>query len=160
MRTRILTVAALILAATMAQAQLPPGKWWQRPEVIQELQLTREQQDRLDEAFRAAANDLIDAKASVEKLQVSLRGELDREQLRRAEIQRIAGQVSDARARLFERELLMLVDMRAVLTGEQWNRMRSRLDQFKERRGEGQRPMGGPGDRRPGAGGTPRGRRP
>lgn len=151
MTRRFLFAAALLTLGAVAHAQqLPPGKWWQRPEVVQELQLTNEQQQRLDEVFRAAANDLIDAKAAVEKLQVAIRGELDRPQVRRQELQRIASQLSDARGRLFERELMMLVDMRGVLTEEQWMRTRNFLDRM-------QRPRGNQGPhRRP----QPRGRRP
>lgn len=160
MKTRILAVIALFAFSSMAQAQMPPGKWWQRPEVVQELELTAEQRDKLDDAFRAAANELIDLKGDVEKLQIALRGELDRVQLRRPEIQRIAGQVSQARARLFERELMMLVDMRSVLTDPQWNKLRAHLDRMgpgpRERRGPGgaEKPM----ERRMPPGG--RGRRP
>jgi len=99
---RIVLAATLTLAAAFAHAQqLPPGKWWQRPEIIRELQLTNEQQDKLDEIFRAAANGLIDAKGAVEKLQIALRGEIDRSQIRRAEVLRIAGQLNDARGKLF-----------------------------------------------------------
>jgi len=131
---RIVLAATLTLAAAFANAQqLPPGKWWQRPEIIRELQLTNEQQDKLDEIFRAAANGLIDAKGEVEKLQIALRGEIDRPQIRRAEVLRIAGQLNDARGKLFERELAMLIDMRTVLTDQQWQRMRQALDRMKER---------------------------
>lgn len=113
---------------------MPPGKWWRRPELIQQLQLTADQQERLDEVFRAAANELIDRKADVDKLHVAIRGELDRPQLRKGELQRLAGQLSAARGRLFERELMMLVDMRAVLTDQQWTRIRTFLDRMQERR--------------------------
>ena len=147
MRTKILAFAALFLAASAAMAQLPPGKWWQRPEVVQELQLTSEQQDRLDETARSAAVELIDLKAEVEKLQVALRGELDRQQLRRPEIQKVAGQISQARARLFERELMLLVDMRATLSDAQWSRIRAHLDRMGQRERRGQRD--GPGADRP-----------
>lgn len=152
MSRHFVLAAALIALSAAAQAQhMPPGKWWQRPEVIQELQLTAEQQQRLDEVFRGAANELIDTKASIEKLQIAIRGELDRPQIRRQELQRIAAQLSEARGRLFERELMMLVDMRAVLTEQQWVRIRTFLDRAQER---------GPlQNRRPGPPG-PRGRRP
>lgn len=134
-----------LLTATLASAQnMPPGKWWQRPEVVRELQLTNDQRDRLDEIFRAAANGLIDAKADIEKLQVAMRAEIDRPQTRRAEVLRIAKQLGAARGVLFEREVTMLLDMRGVLNDEQWERMRNRLDQMRE-----QRPMrGGPQQRR------------
>src|SRR6266481_8919102 len=48
-------------------------------------------------------------------------------QLDRAAIRRDAQKLSDARGRLFERELMMLADMRGVLNESQWNRMRSGL---------------------------------
>ncbi|HET8772305.1 MAG TPA: periplasmic heavy metal sensor [Thermoanaerobaculia bacterium] len=139
---RLLIAVAVLACAAIAEGQggMPPGKWWQRPEVIRELQLTSEQQGRLDEIFRGAANDLIDAKGDVEKLQIAIRGELDRPQLRKAEALRIAGQLSAARGRLFEREVAMLLDMRAVLNEQQWARMRKHLDRQGGGRPRGRRP--------------------
>ena len=129
---RMIVVAALLASAVIVEAQqMPPGKWWRRPEVIQRLELTNEQQDQLDEVFRAAADELIDAKAAVEKLQVQLRGELDRAQVRRPELQRIARQLSEARGKLFERELMMLADMRGVLDEQQWRKVREFMDHHR-----------------------------
>lgn len=140
MTRRFLIAIALLACAAVAQAQqMPPGKWWRRAEVVQELQLSTEQQDRLDEIFRVAANELIDGRAAVEKLQIAIRAEIDRAQPRRQELQRIAQQLSDARGRLFERELMMLLDMRGVLNEQQWRRMRAHLDRMQERRND--RPM-------------------
>ena len=145
MKRMILAVAALVLFTAIAEAQqMPPGKWWRRAEVIRELSLTAEQQEQLDEVFRSAANDLIDAKAAVEKLQIALRGEIDRSQLRRGDIQRIVADLNVARGRLFEREMMMLVDMRGVLSEPQWNRLRQRLDQMQAQRPMDRRPMPGP----------------
>lgn len=129
-----LPLAALILVAATATAQLPPGKWWRRPEIIQQLVLSDEQQDRLDAIFRSAANDLIDLRGSVEKQNIALRGLLDQPQLDRAAIHREAARLSEAKARLFDRELSMLVDMRAVLTDPQWNRMRNQLERLGAQR--------------------------
>lgn len=121
----------LCLVTTSAFAQLPPGKWWRRPEIVQTLSLTEEQQDRLDAIFRAAANDLIDAKAEMDKGSIALRGEIDKPQLDRAAIRAITQRINQARSRRFEREVMMLVDMRAVLTDVQWNRMRAELDRMQ-----------------------------
>lgn len=137
MTRRTLVAAALLLAATILSAQpqpLPPGKWWQRPETVRELALTNEQQDRLDAIFRSAANELIDLKGDADKLQIQLRGELDRTQLRRSEIKALAGKLNEARSKLFERELMMLLDMRAVLSDRQWEQMRSHLERMEDRR--------------------------
>lgn len=136
---RVFVIAALLIAASLLEAQqLPPGKWWRRQEVVRQLELTSDQQSKLDEVFRKASDDLIDAKANVEKLQISLRGELDRTQLRRAELQRIAAQLTQARGKLFEHELMMLADMRGVLNEEQWTRLRTFLERVQERRRDNQ----------------------
>lgn len=136
---KLIVIAALLAGAALMDAQpgppgrppMPPGKWWWRNEIAQKLELNRGQQNRLDEIFEAAADDLIDAKGNVKKLEVALRGELDRTQLRRAEIQRIATQLSAARARLFERELMMLVDMRDVLGTHQWQRLQQETERHQ-----------------------------
>ena len=125
-----LAVAILFLATTVIAADLPPGRWWRQPAIVQMLVLTDDQQSRLESIFRGNANDLIDLKAEVEKSNIALRGELDRPQLDRAAIRRVAVRLNDARARLFERELMMLVDMRSVLNDTQWNRLRSELDRI------------------------------
>lgn len=125
-----LLLAALAVAVTtsaFAQANLPPGKWWRRPEIVQILNLTEEQQEKLETTFRTSSSDLIDLRGEVEKQNITLRGDLDQAQLDRVAIRRDAQKLSDARGRLFERELMMLADMRGVLNESQWNRMRSGL---------------------------------
>jgi Spy/CpxP family protein refolding chaperone len=128
---RILLTLTTLFVAVGAFAQLPPGKWWRRPEIVQALNLSDEQQDRLEAIFRSSAIDLIDLKAEVDKAAIALRGELDRPQLDRAAIRRMATRLSEARGRLFDRELTMLVEMRSVLTDPQWNRMRNEIDRLE-----------------------------
>jgi Skp family chaperone for outer membrane proteins len=136
-------IAALVLSAAVATStaaqQLPPGKWWRRPEVVRVLALSPDQQTRLDAIFNAVSADLIDARGDVEKLNVALRAELDQPQLSRPNIQRITRSLNEARARLFEREMLMLVDMRGVLTEPQWRRLRQQLERRRNLQRPGQR---------------------
>jgi hypothetical protein len=132
LKKRILIAIAVAAFAASAFAQLPPGKWWRRPEIINQLALTEDQQTRLDSIFRGSASDLIDLRGEVEKQNIALRGELDQPQLNRANIRKIAAQLNEARGHLFERELSMLVDMRAVLSDQQWNHMRAELDRLRD----------------------------
>lgn len=124
----------LLLATATLAADLPPGKWWRRPEVIQSLGLSTEQQDKLENVWRAASSDLIDFRGEVEKQNVALRIELDRPQIDRRAVQAVATKLNAARGRLFERELMMLVDMRGVLSDAQWNRMRAQLERLEANR--------------------------
>ncbi|MEA2165424.1 MAG: hypothetical protein QOK37_3551 [Thermoanaerobaculia bacterium] len=135
MKRVVLAALVFALAASaFAQANLPPGKWWRRPEIVQQLNLAEEQQNKLEAIFRTASNDLIDLRGEVEKQNIALRGDLDQSQLDRAAIRRDAQRLSEARGRLFDRELVMLVDMRGVLNDAQWNRMRTALDQLGAQR--------------------------
>ncbi|MEA2337805.1 MAG: hypothetical protein QOE82_1812 [Thermoanaerobaculia bacterium] len=127
----LLAAFVLVFAASaFAQSAMPPGKWWRRPEIVQSLNLSEEQQNKLENIFRTASGDLIDLRGEVEKQNINLRADLDQSQLDRTAIRKDAQRLSDARTRLFERELMMLVDMRAVLNDQQWERMRNQLERF------------------------------
>lgn len=144
-----LTVLTLALATSaFAQANLPPGKWWRRPEIVQSLNLAEEQQNKLEAIFRTASSDLIDLRGEVEKQNIALRGDLDQSQLDRAAIRRDAQKLSEARGRLFERELTMLVDMRSVLNDSQWSRMRSDLERIGGGTAQQRQKQGGGGRNR------------
>jgi Spy/CpxP family protein refolding chaperone len=141
MRKRVILFAALALAVAgaVSAAPFPPGKWWRRPDFIQRLGLSDDQQTKLDAIFRTAATELIDMRADAEKLSIAIRGELDQPQINRENLRKLANRLSDAQGKLFERELMMLVDMRSVLSDEQWARLRADLD--REPRHEGGRQM-------------------
>lgn len=130
MRKIGLFVAALLVASMTAAEgqQLPPGKWWHRPEVVTRLALTPDQRDRLDEVLRRSAPELVELRDEMEKNATALREQLDRPKLDREAVRKAAEEVSSARARLFERELMMLVDMRRELRDEQWNRFRALIE--------------------------------
>ena len=132
-----------LLATTMfAQGfGLPPGKWWKMPRVVETLELTKAQQDQLDDVFRTAAPDLIDLKAELEKATIALRDTVDQADINREGVRGAVSRVNSARAKMFEREVMLLVDMRGVLSAPQWSRLRQALDQRRvETKREDRRP--------------------
>jgi hypothetical protein len=140
--TKRIAVAALLMlvaSAALAQVNLPPGKWWRRPDVVQMLNLSDQQQDDLERVFQKSAPDLIDARGDVEKQSLALRAALDRPQLDREQVRALAQRLNEARGRQFQRELMMLVDMRSVLTELQWNRLRNALDRLAQQKQEQRR---------------------
>jgi Spy/CpxP family protein refolding chaperone len=159
MMQRIGLFVAVFLVGSMQGAdgqQLPPGKWWHRPEVVTRLALTPDQRERLDEVLRRSAPELVELRDETERNASALREQLDRPNLDREAVRKAAEDVSSARARLFERELMMLVDMRRELRDEQWNRFRALIESrpgqgpptgMQERRGAQQ--PGGRRGRRP-----------
>jgi Spy/CpxP family protein refolding chaperone len=131
-RSILCAAAVLTLAMSVSAAPLPPGKWWRRPEFATNLQLTNDQQVRLDMIFRMAANDLIDLRADAEKTSIAIRSELDQDQINRENLRKLAAKLSETQGKLFDKELMMLLDMRSVLSNEQWGRLRSELDRPRE----------------------------
>lgn len=155
-------IALLMLlgAGTLAAADLPPGKWWRRPEVAKQINLTEDQKSRLDQVFNAAAPDLVDLRAEMEKSNIVLRNELDVAQPNRQNVLKAADRVNAARGRLFAREIALLVDLRAVLSTDQWTKLRNELDRrnaMDERDGRGGQMRRDGQGRRPGPGGPPMG---
>ena len=59
MKRLVVALALFVLATTASAMDLPPGKWWRRPEVIQMLSLTEEQRSALP-AHPAALIELSD----------------------------------------------------------------------------------------------------
>ena len=139
MRYAVIVLLLIVFMPPLFAADLPPGRWWRSPEIVAQLELSQDQQSRLDAIFRSAANRLIDARGEVEKLQIAIRTELDQPQLNRANLQRLANELSAARGRLFENEIMMLVDMRGVLNEFQWSTLRSHLDRRARQRSQQQR---------------------
>src|SRR5581483_3004347 len=50
----------------------PPGRWWDRPEMVEKLKLTADQQKKLDEVFQQSRPRLIDLHAALEKEELAL----------------------------------------------------------------------------------------
>jgi Spy/CpxP family protein refolding chaperone len=140
---------ASVTATLAALPDLPEGKWWKRPRIAAEINLTREQESRIESIFSRARPTLIDRKATLEKRQGELDDALaDANADRRSVAARVEA-VENARAELQKARVLMILDMKQVLKPEQWDRLvrmhqefrrerRERFGRFLERR----RPLG------------------
>jgi Spy/CpxP family protein refolding chaperone len=141
--------AALLFAsfATTAAALpgLPEGKWWKRPRIAAAIDLTSEQEGRIESIFSRARPTLIDLKADLEKKQGELQDALDDANADRRAIAERVDAVENARAELQKARILMVLDMKQVLNPEQWERLlrmqqemrrdrRERFGRFLERR--------------------------
>jgi Spy/CpxP family protein refolding chaperone len=126
----------------------PQGMWWKSPMVVQRLTLTAEQTKKMDDIFQQSRLQLIDLKANVEKQQVMLEPLLSANPLDTNRAMAQIDKVAQARADLEKANAKMLLGIRAVLTPDQWTKLRDR--QFGGPGGQG-----GPGG--PAAGGGPGG---
>ncbi len=134
------TVLGAALAALPAPAQMlemPPGKWWKRPAVVEALKLAPEQQQRLEEVFSKNRRTFVDLKADVERRTIDLEDLLAAREVEPRKVAAASEALEQARARLGKARTMMVVEMRGVLTGDQWATIVDRREEFRaERRAE------------------------
>jgi Spy/CpxP family protein refolding chaperone len=102
----------------------PPGMWWKNPNVVQKLTLTADQTKKMDDIFQQSRLQLIDLKANVEKQQVMLEPLLSSNPVDTSKAMAQIDKVAEARADLEKANAKMLLGIRAVLTPDQWTKLR------------------------------------
>ncbi len=163
MRTRW-SVALLVLVAVTAvpaaaqMLEMPGGKWWKRPAIVEGLKLSAEQQERLDDVFQKNRRAFVDLKADVDRRTIDLEDLMEARDLDSRKVAAASEALEQARGRLGKARTMMVVEMRGILTEAQWKQISDRRDQWRaEREGETRRrfnrkPGGaGPGGARPSA---------
>lgn len=101
------------------------GKWWQNQDIASKLQLSPSQVSQLDQTFLDHKLKLIDYGADTEKQDLKLQTLLDADAPNEGQIQSQIDQVLNARGKL-EREMTMMnLDLRKVLSLDQWRQLKA-----------------------------------
>ena len=104
---------------------MPPfGMWWKNPEVAARLGLTAEQQKRIGDLFLQSRVQLIHLHASLQEEQLMLEPLLDATPFDEAKAEAQIDKIADMRAELEKTNAKMLLDIRGVLTADQWTKLR------------------------------------
>jgi Spy/CpxP family protein refolding chaperone len=132
----------------------PPGIWWHNPDLVQKLNLTADQQKRMDDILQQNRTQLTDLRTNLEKQEMLIEPMLAADQ---PDTNKILAQVDvtvQARAELEKATARMLLGIRNVLSPDQWNKLQTEERENRRmymRRGNpsGQggpgHPPGGPG---------------
>jgi len=121
--------AALLLIAAAASAQAAAeGKWWKRPRIASELQLSADQADQLEKIFARVKPKLIDLRADLQKKQFAYDQAMSAEKSDRKEVEALIEAREQARSALQKELALMELDMKQVLRPDQ----REKLQRMRE----------------------------
>ena len=121
-------IVFLLSFAALAPAQLKVatgGSWWRNPGTIDRLHLTPEQQKKLEDVFQQNRVRMIDETAAVQREEVIMEQLMAADSLDVAKLRPQIDKVAEARAQLEKTNANMLLDMRVVLTKEQWETLKS-----------------------------------
>lgn len=148
----------LALASGPLSAQLPEmpmGKWWKRPKVVESLHLTPDQQERMEEIFSRGRRSFVDLKAEVERRQIDVEELMAKKDSDPKKVSSAIDALDQARLRLGKARTMMVVEMKQILTAEQWQMILDRMEEWRRERMDDRRMRRfGPGGR-PGPGGPP-----
>jgi len=136
LRNTFLAAAPIVLLALPMKAQMPDlplGKWWKRPRVVDVLNLSADQQERLEDVFSKNRRSFVDLKAEVERRMIDVEELMSKKDSDPKKVGAAVDALEQARARLGKSHTMMVVEMKAILTNEQWQRI---LDRREEWRGE------------------------
>jgi Spy/CpxP family protein refolding chaperone len=158
MRGRILvafTLAAVVFGATGLEAfDLPGGRWWENKRLVDHLNLTAEQRERIESMVYSHAEQMIDLNAAVERTKLELERQTKAESVDIDATRRAFAEFQQARMNLETERFEMLLSVRQVLTDPQWTKLinlREQLESIRRNREDGPRrpPARRPGGNRP-----------
>jgi Spy/CpxP family protein refolding chaperone len=136
----------------------PPGIWWHNADLIQKLNLTPDQQKRMDDILQQSRLQLIDLRANVEKQELLMEPMLAANPPDTNKILAQIDHTAQARAELEKANAKMLLGIRNVLTPDQWTKLQAEQQNNRRMRMRPDDGPGGPhGSGRPGPSGPPPG---
>lgn len=101
------------------------GMWWKNPDLVKSLNITPEQQKKMDDILQKSRLELIDLRAALEKQEVILHPMMDENPPDTNKILAQIDRVAQARADLEKGNARMLLGIRGVLTPDQWTKLQT-----------------------------------
>ncbi len=131
MTRRLVCILAFCLAAVVSASSQegPVSKPWWNSKIFQELNLSPQQRQQIRRIIRSYHNRLLDARTEADKAQADLEDLLDQPHINMVQAQAIIDRLADARANATRVFTEMSVQLRAVLTLQQWNELSARWEQ-------------------------------
>ncbi|HUK18580.1 MAG TPA: Spy/CpxP family protein refolding chaperone [Bryobacteraceae bacterium] len=111
--------------APMAALRGPQGRWWGNPELAQKLGITADQQKKMDDILQQHRLRLVDLHATLDKQELLLEPLVSADQPDETKILAQIDKVAQARAELEKANARMLLEIRRVLTQDQWQKLKA-----------------------------------
>ncbi|MEO8587003.1 MAG: periplasmic heavy metal sensor [Acidobacteriota bacterium] len=130
----VLAAGALSRPASAQMPEGPPGKWWKRPAVVRQLNLSSEQQGKLEDIFARRRREFVDLKADVERRQIDVEELVT---VKDSDPKKAAASVDaleQSRLRLRKAATMMFLEQKDVLSAAQWQQVLSRRDEWRKER--------------------------
>ncbi len=108
-------------------------KWWKNPKVIQEMELTEDQVDAIEDIFKSYREQIIDSQKELKKEEAHLLDVLRKPECSRDEVMQITDHIEDMRANLTRIKVEMLLKIKNELSSEQEETLHNIRDRYRGR---------------------------
>lgn len=129
------SVMLMVLPAVLAAgAFTPPGKWWELPDLSEDLGLSRADKDALDRLYVQSRRNLIDKKTGVERERFELDTVLSRPELdEKAALDRFK-RLEQQRQNLALERFRYLLEVRKILGYDRYVKLTTKAREFHRKR--------------------------
>lgn len=135
-RIRILglIIAIILIPAAMHADDGSRGKWWATPQIVQELQLTADELQQLEDAYDAAHLIMIDLKSKAEIERTKLRTLLEQDDLDETAALEQNRRKQEVRAQLSEERFKFLFEVRKIIGHDRFTKLLDMRDGQRRQR--------------------------
>jgi Spy/CpxP family protein refolding chaperone len=122
-----LLLLALLAAATLS-AQLPKNfyAWWNKPQIVRDLNLSPVQREQIRAIVQQYRPHLLNVRAAVNQAEIALAQQFDRTPVDPAKTNEAIERLVDARSDLTRTLSQMSLKLRLILNEQQWQTLQSR----------------------------------
>jgi Spy/CpxP family protein refolding chaperone len=122
-----LLLLALLAAATLS-AQLPKNfyAWWNKPQIVRDLNLSPVQREQIRAIVQQYRPHLLNVRAAVNQAEIALAQQFDRSPVDPAKTNEAIERLVDARSDLTRTLSQMSLKLRLILNEQQWQTLQSR----------------------------------
>ena len=108
------------------------GRWWNDPHLAQQIGLTDQQKQQMDQIFLQHRLKLVDLHANLEKQELLFRPMIEADQPDETKILAQIDAIAQARADLEKADARMLFDLRKTLTADQWQKLKAMRSEHRD----------------------------
>jgi len=143
--TKCMVLICLLAAASFSFAEepfeqgemMPRGKWWRMSDVSKTLNLTPDEQEKLDNLFMQNRKNLIDLRTNVEKEKLALEQIMETDPFDESACLSQHKKMQEAISNITAERFKFLVEVRKILGKERFQQFRTKFNEFHmERRKE------------------------
>ena len=125
----------LVISPSLVVGQdMPPGKWWKDPQVVEKLDLDDSQISKLDDTYLKSRRQLIKLKSAAESERLELEQIFDRKSIDDNAVKTQYQKVEEAQCALGAERFQFIMKVRKIIGYEKFNKLKTMFVQFHKNR--------------------------